>query len=154
MTITPLPPTDWNTRLAVTYTDPDGTDHQITPITSFTPTFGTTAEPLHSIERTHVGVVFSPQQLTFSMTVPAVGDAAGKLTAIALQGQRFKVTLQEQIGNDWSFSTIVMDQCVITSASPSPATVSGVPSATFSGFSNHVESTDSSSQKTTAPPQS
>jgi hypothetical protein len=147
-------PTEWRTRLAVHYTGPDNVEHEITPIQSFTPTFSTTAEPLHSIERTHVGVVYSPQSLTFSMTVPAVGDAAAKLTAIALQGQHFDITLQEQVGNDWSFSTIVMKDCVITSASPTPATISGVPQAQFSGFSMHVESTDTHNTKTVAPPQS
>lgn len=147
-------PTEWKTRLAVHYTDPNGVEHDITPIQSFTPTFSTTAEPLHSIERTHVGVVYSPQALTFSMTVPAVGDAVAKLTAIALQGQQFDIALQEQTGNDWSFSTIVMKACVITSASPTPATISGVPQAQFSGFSMHVEATDSHNTKTVSPPQS
>jgi hypothetical protein len=88
------------------------------------------------------------------MTVPAVGDAVAKLTAIALQGQQFDIALQEQTGNDWSFSTIVMKACVITSASPTPATISGVPQAQFSGFSMHVESTDSHNTKTVSPPQS
>lgn len=143
--------TDWSTRLAVSYRDPNGQDHVITPIQSFTPSFATTAEPLHSIERTHVGVVYSPQSLTFSMTVPVVGDAVGKLTAIALQGQKFDITLQEASGSDWTFSTIVMQECVITSASPTPASVSGVPSAQFSGFSLHVEATDSSNVKTVSP---
>lgn len=147
-------PTEWKTRLAVHYTDPDGHDHEITPIQSFTPTFSTSAEPLHSIERTHVGVVYTPQSLTFSMTVPAVGDAAAQLTAIALQGQQFDIALQEQTGNDWSFSTIVMKDCIITSASPTPATISGVPQAQFSGFSMHVESTDTHNVKTVSPPQS
>lgn len=147
-------PTEWKTRLAVRYTDPDGHDHDITPIQSFTPTFSTTAEPLHSIERTHVGVVYSPQSLTFSMTVPAIGEAAAKLTAIALQGQHFDITLQEQTGNDWSFSTIVMKDCIITSASPTPATVSGVPQAQFSGFSMWTEATGTDNTKTVSPPQS
>jgi hypothetical protein len=147
-------PIEWRTRLAVRYTDPDGAEHEISPIQSFTPTFATSAEPLHSIERTHVGVVYSPQSLTFSMTVPAVGDAVAKLTAIALQGQEFDIALLEQTGNDWSFSTIVMKRCIITSASPTPATISGVPQAQFSGFSMQAETTDTSNNKTVAPPQS
>jgi hypothetical protein len=146
-------PSDWQTRLAVHYTDSTG-DHEISPIQSFTPTFSTSAEPLHSIERTHVGVVFSPQSLTFSMTVPAIGDTAAKLTALALTGQRFDISLQEKTGSDWSFSTIVMKDCVITSAGPTAATVSGAPQAQFSGFSMHVESTDAGSTKTVSPPQS
>lgn len=145
-------PSDWNTRLAVSYVDPEGNKQQITPITSFTPTFATAAEALHSIERTHVGVVRSPISLTFAITVPVIGDAVAKLTAIALSGQRFAIHLQEQIGNDWSFSTIVLNECIITSSSPTPATLSGVPSAQFSGFSLQVETTDKRGTQTIAPP--
>jgi hypothetical protein len=147
-------PTEWNTRLTVHYTDPNGVEHQISPVTSFTPTFSTTAEALHSIERTHVGVVYSPQALTFSLTVPVIGDAAAKLTAIALQGQRFSISLMEASGDDWSFSTLLLAECIITSASPTPASISGVPQAQFSGFSLHVEATDSANTKTVSPPQS
>lgn len=144
-------PSDWNTRLAVSYVDPDGARHQITPITSFTPTFATPAEALHSIERTHVGVIQQPANLSFSITVPAIGDAVARLTAIALTGQRFALHLQEQTGNDWSFSTIVMSECIITSASPTPASLSGVPSAQFSGFSLQVETTDKHNTQTAVP---
>lgn len=145
MTVTP---TEWNTRLTVHYTDPDGADHQISPITSFTPTFSTTAEALHSIEKTHVGVIYSPSALTFSLTVPVVGDAAAKLTAIALSGQKFGLSLYEETGGDWSFKTILLSDCIITSASPTPASISGIPQAQFSGFSMHVASTDSEGNKT------
>lgn len=151
MTVTP---TEWKTRLAVKYTDPNGVEHEISPITSFTPTFTTSAEPIHSIERSHVGVIYSPQSLTFSMTVPVIGDTAAKLTAIALQGQHFNITLMEAAGDDWSFSSIVLADCIITSATPTPASTSGVPQAQFSGFSLHVESTDSTATKTVSPPQS
>lgn len=141
-------PTEWNTRLTVHYTDPSGVDHQISPITSFTPTFSTTAEALHSIEKTHVGVIYSPPALTFSLTVPVVGDAAAKLTAIALSGQKFSLSLSEETGGDWSFKTLLLSDCVITSASPTPAAISGIPQAQFSGFSMHVASTDSAGTKT------
>jgi hypothetical protein len=144
--------TSWNTRLAVHYTDDTG-EHEISPIQSFTPTFATSAEPLHSIERTHVGVVATPQSMTFSMTVNAIGPAAAQLTALALRGTQFDIHLLEQNGNDWSFSTIVMSRCVITSAGPTSATVSGAPQATFSGFSMHVDSTDSGGVRTSGPPQ-
>jgi len=147
-------PADWKTRLAVHWTDDRGKDHDVSPIQSFTPTFSTNAEPIHSIERTHVGVVFSPQSLTFSLTVSAIGDAAAQLTKLALEGSRFDVTLQEQTGNDWSFSTIVMKDCVITSAGPTSATISGTPQAQFSGFSMHVETTATDNTKTVSPPQS
>lgn len=144
-------PTDWSTRLEVHYTDPNGTEHTISPIQSFTPTFATTAEPLHSIERTHVGVIYSPQSLTFSLTVPVIGNTAAKLTAIALQGQRFTISLLEGSGSDWSFSTIVLTDCIITSATPTPASISGVPQAQFSGFSMQVASTDSGNTQTVSP---
>lgn len=147
-----IPETSWNTRLAVRYTDTTGT-HDITPIQSFSPTFATSAEPLHSIERTHVGVVATPQSLTFSMSVNAIGPAAAQLTAIALNGTQFEIVLQEQVGNDWAFSTIVLSKCVITSAVPTSATVSGAPTATFSGFSMHTDVTDSGGVKTSGPPQ-
>ena len=126
---------DWKTRLAVSYVDEDKQQVSVTPITSFTPTFSLNAEALHSLEATHIGVVYSPQAMSFSMTVPAIGDAAGKLTALALNGKRFDVTLQEAEGSDWSFKTVVMSQCIITSAQPSAANVAGAPAATFSGFS-------------------
>lgn len=144
--------TSWNTRLAVRYTDATG-DHEISPIQSFTPTFATSAEPLHSIERTHVGVVVQPHSLTFSLTVNAIGPATAQLTALALNGTEFSISMQERVGDDWSFSTIMLTRCVITSASPTAATVMGAPQATFSGFSMHVETTDAGGVKTTGPAQ-
>ena len=127
---------DWKTRLAVSYKDEDGNDVNVTPIDSFSPSFSLNAEVLHSLEQTHMGVVFSPQAMSFSLTVKAIGDVAAKLTALALQRKRFAVTLQETDGaSDWSFKTIVMTDCIITSASPTAANISGAPAATFSGFS-------------------
>src|SRR3954471_8740854 len=102
------PDASWNTRLLVRYTDDQGNEHEISPIQSFTPTFATTAEPLHSIERTHVGVVTNPYSLTFSMTVNAIGAATAQLTALALSAGEFSISMQERSGNDWSFSTIVL----------------------------------------------
>ena len=127
---------DWKTRLAVSYTDQDGNTAEISPIDSYSPSFSLNAEVLHSLEQTHIGVIYTPQALSFSMTVRAIGDVAAKLTALALQGKRFDIVLQESDeGADWSFRTIVMKECIITSAAPSAATISGAPSATFSGFS-------------------
>jgi len=126
---------DWNTRLAVSYQDDTGT-HEITPIDSFSPTFGLTADALHSVEKTHIGVVYSPQAMTFSLTVKAIGAVAAQLTALAMERKRFDIILQEgDGGTDWSFKKVVMSDCVITSAGPTSATVSGAPTATFSGFS-------------------
>jgi hypothetical protein len=126
---------DWNSRLAVSYTDEAGQTVNITPIDSFSPSFALTAEALHSVEQTHVGVVYSPEAISFSMTVKAIGDVAAKLTVLALQGKHFDILLQEADGgDDWSFATVVMERCIITSATPTAATISGAPSATFSGF--------------------
>jgi len=127
---------DWNTRLAVTYTDQDGNTVSVTPIDTFTPSFSLSAEVLHSIEATHIGVVYSPQAISFSMSVKAIGDVAAKLTSLALEGKRFDIVLQEtDDGSDWSYKKLVMKECIITSATPTTATISGAPSATFSGFS-------------------
>lgn len=127
---------DWNTRLAVSYTDKDGNTATITPIDSFSPTFALNADVLHSIEATHIGVVYAPQAISFSMTVKAIGDVAAKLTGIALDGQRFDLMLQEVEGTDWSFKNVVLRDCIITSANTN-ASPSGSPTASFSGFSLH-----------------
>ncbi|HEX6683628.1 MAG TPA: hypothetical protein VF062_12575 [Candidatus Limnocylindrales bacterium] len=127
---------DWRSRLAVSYVDEDGQEVNVTPIDSFSPSFSLNAETLHSIEATHIGVVYTPQTITFSLTVRAIGEAAAKLTLLAVQGKRFNITLGEtDDGTDWSFDSIVLSDCIITSASPSPATISGAPAATFSGMS-------------------
>ena len=126
---------DWNTRLAVSYQE-GGQTVLITPIDSFAPTFNLAAETVNSIEATHLGVIYSPQQITFSLTVRAIGTAAGQLTALAFQGTRFDIIMQEQdgTGDDWSFRRIVMSQCVITNASTTAA-VTGAPTVTLFGFS-------------------
>ena len=142
---------DWRTRLAVSYVDEDGQKVNVSPIDSFMPTFSLSIEPLHSIEATHVGAVFSPQSITFSMTVKAIGDVAARLTALALNGKRFDVTLQEFTGNDWSYQSVVLSECMITSAMPSSASPSGAPTATFSGFSMHAASTNKQGLKIEIP---
>jgi hypothetical protein len=125
---------DWDTRLAVSYDDGSG-DVEISPIDSFSPTFSLNAEVLHSIEDTHIGVVYTPQAISFSMTVRAIGDVAARLTGLALNGTRFDLVLKEKEGDDWAFRSVVLAQCLITSATPSTATIAGAPSATFSGVS-------------------
>ncbi len=128
-------PLDWRTRLAVSYVDENGVKVDVSPIDSFSPSFSLNAEVIHSIEKTHIGSVFTPQSITFSMTVKAIGDVAAQLTVLALDATRFDVTLHENDGTDWSFKRVVLRDCIITSASPSNTTISGAPSATFSGFS-------------------
>jgi hypothetical protein len=129
---------EWNTRLAVSFKpSTGGPEITISPIDSFTPTFALGAEPIHSIEETHLGVIYQPTSMTFSMTVKAIGEVAGQLTALAMEGTRFDIKLLEQAntGDDWTFKSLLMSDCVITSAGPSNVTISGAPSATFSGFS-------------------
>jgi len=140
---------DWKTRLAVTYTDQDGNQVDVTQIDSFTPSFTLNAEAVHSLAQTHIGVSYSPDTMSFTMTVKAIGPVAGQLTALALQGKRFDVTLHENNGDDWSFKTVVMSDCIITSATPTAATISGAPSATFSGFSLQATVDPKVGQKTT-----
>ena len=125
---------EWNTRLAVQYTKGDETV-TITPIDSFSPSFNMNIEPLHSVETSHIGAIFSPPSINFSLTVKAIGEVVGRLTKLALDGEQFNITLLEQVGDDWSFSSFVLQNCMITSATPTTATISGAPAATFSGFS-------------------
>jgi hypothetical protein len=127
---------DWKSRLAVSYIDDTQSEVLITPIDSFTPSFSLNTEVIHSIERTHVGLVYLPQNINFSLSVKAIGDVAARMTTLALEGRRFDVVLQEtDDGTDWAFRKIVLSNCIITSASPSNATPSGAPTATFSGVS-------------------
>lgn len=145
---------DWNSRLAVEYDDDQGNHVEIKPIDSFTPSFSLSAEPLHSIEETHIGVIYSPDALSFTLTVKAIGPVAAQLTVLALEGRRFNVTLKEaetSQGDDWSFDTVVMTDCVITSATPTAATISGAPAATFSGFALGGNVTDKASTTAVVP---
>jgi hypothetical protein len=143
---------DWNTRLAVSYTDEDGNTVNLTPIDAFAPNFTLNAEAMHSIEETHIGVVYTPEALSFSITVKAIGDVAAKLTTLALQGKRFDVLLQEsEGGEDWSFASVVMSGCIITAAQPTSATISGAPAATFSGFALGATATPKAGEAVTVP---
>lgn len=133
---------DWRSRLAVTWesADAQGVSNPVVPVDSFSPTFALGAEVLNSLEATHIGVVYSPSTITFSISVKAIGDSAAQLTSLALAGTRFRIILQEtEHGQDWSFSKIVLTDCVITSAAPTNATISGAPASVFSGFSLSAE---------------
>ncbi|MDK1376441.1 hypothetical protein QN222_18315 [Sinorhizobium sp. 6-70] len=128
---------NWRSRLIVSFVEA-GQKKTISPIDSFQPSFSLNAEPIHSIEATHIGVIYSPDQINFSMTVKAVGadGPAARLTHLALQGIPFNVELEVREGDedDWSFESIVLADCIITNATPSNASISGAPTATFSGF--------------------
>ncbi|MEQ8766300.1 MAG: hypothetical protein RL885_20465 [Planctomycetota bacterium] len=127
---------NWNSRLSIKYNDGSG-EQLITPIESFQPTFAMNAEALNSIEATHIGVVYMPEQISFSISVKALGTATAQLTKLALSGTPFKIVMEEVDEGDaeWSLAEVLLDQCIITNASPTNATISGAPSATFSGFS-------------------
>lgn len=145
---------NWQSRLAVKYKPPGGTETLISPIDSFQPSFSLNAEALPSLERTHVGVVYSPQQISFSMTVKALGPVAAQLMKLAMQGTPFDVVLIEgdsEFGPQWSFKEVLLGNCVITSATPTAATVAGAPAATFSGFSLSGSVTDGAGTKTAVP---
>lgn len=141
---------DWKTRLAVQYKEGSNTQ-EISPIDSFTPSFSMNAEVLHSIEKTHLGMIFSPESISFSMTVKAIGDVAAKLTAIAIERKRFDITLYEKVGSDWAFAKVVLSDCLITSATPTSASISGAPSATFSGVSLAASSEDNANVSSKLP---
>ena len=140
---------DWNTRLAVDFsTDNEATNTPITPIDTFSTTIGLVASELHSIEATHVGAVYAPRTITFTMTVKAMGDAAANLVAFAMQGKRFDIIVQVQEGTDWSFQSILLGNCIITSVQTN-APVTGAPTITMSGVS--LKATETPAPGSTAP---
>lgn len=126
---------NWKSRLSVKYNDGSG-EKLITPIESFQPSFAMNAEPLSSIEAINIGVVYMPEQVTFSISVKALGPATGQLTKLSLDGTPFQIVMEEVDEGDveWSLTEVLLDQCIITNASPSSAAISGAPTATFSGF--------------------
>jgi len=135
------------TRLAVVVNG--ATAAPLTPIDSFSPTFALNTEVVHSIEATHIGWIANPDSFTFSLSVKAIGGAAAQLTRLAMSGTEFEIALYEQAGSagEWDFKHVVLRKCLITSASPSNATISGAPVATFSGISREVEADDGSAVK-------
>ena len=125
---------DWkDTRLVVSTNDGTG-DKEVAMVDTFAPNLALNAEALHALDRSNVGVAFTPQTLTFTITVKAIGDSVARLTMLALKGQPFNILLKEKVGDDWGLANIVMSDCIITSASHT-ANPTGVPTATFSGFS-------------------
>ena len=124
---------DWNTRLELTVSNDDGLDEVITPIDSFTPTFATPTQVIHSIEADNVGVVYQPQTATFQMQVKAIGTVVAELTSMALGGTKFQIQVAEKEGTDWTFKKMLFRDCVITQSNPSNVTIDGAPVATFNG---------------------
>jgi hypothetical protein len=117
---------DWNTRLEIRLGD-----KVVSPISQFTPTFNVPHTVIHSIEADNVGYVRQPQTFTFTITVQAIGSAVADLTALAVAGQEFEVTVAERKGTDWAFQALKFARCVITSANPSNVVIDGAPTASF-----------------------
>lgn len=135
-------PSFMNTRLAVIVNN--DTSNPISPLESFTPSFSMNTEVVHSIEATHIGYIANPENFTFSMTVKAIGDSAARLMRLAMDGTEFEIGSYQADGSsgEWDFKSIVLRQCLITSANPSNATINGAPVATFSGVARSAEVTD------------
>ncbi|NEW69876.1 hypothetical protein [Streptomyces rhizosphaericus] len=136
-------PSNWTTtRLAVVVNDK--TDTPLTPVDSFTPTFNFNTEVVHSLEATHVGYIANPLNLTFTMTVKAIGGASARLTRLAMDGTEFSIGLYEakDSSGEWDFKHILFRKCLITSANPSNAVINGAPAATFSGVARETEVDD------------
>jgi hypothetical protein len=148
--------TDWNTRLAIVYQpldpitgSPQGQPLQITPIDSFQSTLNTAAQALHSLEQTHVGAVFSPADLQFTMTVKQSASEMGHLTELGLNRQRFNIGVQVSEVNpvtgvsDWNLQSILLSNCIITTMQVGPFTTTpgAVPTILISGVSLHVQVT-------------
>ena len=54
---------NWRSRLTVSVEAPGSeTPIRVTPIDALQPSFSFQAEPVHSIEDTHLGVIYSPDQ--------------------------------------------------------------------------------------------
>ncbi|MEU8471606.1 hypothetical protein AB0F30_27490 [Streptomyces sp. NPDC029006] len=144
---TPSPSTWTKSRLAVIL---DGnTAAPLTPVDAFTPTFNLTAEVVHSLEATHVGYIANPASFTFSLTVKAIGGAAAALTRLAMTGNEFSIGLYEAKGSagEWDFKELLFNKCLITSANPSNAVISGAPAATFSGVAREAVVNDGTESK-------
>lgn len=127
------------TRLAVMV---DGT--LVTPIESFTPTFALNTEVIHSLEATHVGYVANPENFTFSLSVRAIGGGAAQLMDLAMNGVEFQIGMfrsEPSVDDEWDFDSILLENCLITSANPSNATINGAPMATFSGVARRASAT-------------
>jgi hypothetical protein len=119
---------DWNTRLEVM-----ADNKVVSPIDTFTPTFVTSAEVIHSIESDNVGMLYKPSTATFQMQVKANSTSVVELTKLALEGKKFDIQVAEKDGTDWSFKKLLFRSCVITKANPSNITIDGAPVATFDG---------------------
>ena len=125
---------DWNTRLEIKVGP-----RTVSPIDNFTPTFNTPHTVIHSVEAENVGYVRQPFTFTFTMTVRAIAAIVAELSEMALNGTEFDVAVAEKQGTDWSFASIKLTRCVITSANPSNIVIDGAPAASFNCASLSVK---------------
>lgn len=119
----------WDTRLAVFVNSAP-----VTPIDSFNPTFNVPVQPLHSLEADNVAHIVQPQAYTFTMAVKAIGTAVATLTGLAMDNTEFTVAVQQSTGTDWTFKSIALNDCYITSVA-STIVIDGVPTTTFNCIS-------------------
>ncbi|WP_051797313.1 hypothetical protein [Streptomyces sp. NRRL S-337] len=142
-------PSTWaDTRLAVVVDNK--VDAPLTPVDSFTPTFTLNTEVVHSLEATHVGYISNPASFTFTLTVKAIGGAAAQLTQLAMEGTEFSIGLYQAKGSsteEWDFKKLLFNKCLITSANPSNAVVTGAPSAVFGGVAREAVVDDGKERK-------
>jgi hypothetical protein len=121
---------DWNTRLEITLGS-----KPVAPISQFTPTFNTPHTVINSVDGDNLGYVRQPQTFTFTMTVQAIGTIVADLTALAVNGTEFDISVAEKKGTDWSFKALKFTRCIITSTNPSNVVFDGAPSASFNCMS-------------------
>ncbi|MFG2396924.1 hypothetical protein [Streptomyces lydicus] len=119
----------WDTRLAVSVDA-----KPVTPIDSFNPTFNVPVQPLHSLEADNVAHIVQPQAFTFTMAVKAIGTSVATLTGLAMTNTAFSVVVQQGKGSDWTFKSIALNDCYITSVA-STIVIDGVPTTTFNCIS-------------------
>lgn len=105
----------------------------VTPIQNFIPTFTIPIVPLHSLEADNVGFVAQPATFTFKMDVTATEGSVAALTKLALARTPFTIEETEDGPDNFDYTSIVFNQCLITSmvqnAQPGAApyvTVSGI----------------------------
>jgi hypothetical protein len=117
---------NWNTRLEVSRGG-----RTISPITTFTPAYSTNYEVVNSIEAHNLGFIRKPQIFTFTMTLPAMDPAVAELTADAIAGKEFEISVAEKVGDEWAFKSLKFTRCMVTNAAPSNIVIDGAPQATF-----------------------
>lgn len=63
---------------------------------------------------------------------------------LAMRGIEFQVGMFRADGSvpdEWDFDSIILENCLVTSANPSNATINGAPMATFSGVARRGSAT-------------